>query len=231
MQRVVVLLLSIYVALVLSTVPANTEDMVTGTITGVWVSNNLYYTFDDQGIMKVIHIDSKPIYYETYYYEIIPTRNHTFIRYGKDLTGSTSINLLFVSDITDSTAVFAYGKPFVSVGSVKGLRGSWKCVEDFTSIHWNIDWNTVDYRQDVLDLKTGEFKTIEEHHGTYSRGKRKNEAGRFYIDFQDGKKVVVIPILYEDIMYIFDLNPGRSLFRLTESVPTYREYQKALKNI
>ena len=196
-------------------------------IVGAWVNNDFYYTFDSQGIMKVIKIDSRPINYATYRYEIIAMGDHEFIRYGKDLSDSTSVKFLYMNNITDSTVILGYGMAFVKADSIRGLKGSWKHVDDLSSIYWNIDNNTIDYHQIVLDLKTGELITVEEHHGTYNRGVSRQEAGRFYIDFQDGKKTVVIPIFYKDIMYMFDLSPMRSTFILAESAPTYDDYKEA----
>ncbi len=96
-------------------------------------------------------------------------------------------------------------------------------------VQWNIGEATIDYSQVVLDLSTGEFKTVEERQGTYIRANRRYDAGRFYIDFQDGKKAVVLPIIYKDIMYMFDLSPRNSLFIATENIPSYKDYKAALK--
>jgi len=196
---------------------ADIEKVDNNKIAGVWVNNNFYYTFDNQGIMKSAKIESELINHNTYIYEIIAMKGHEFIRYGKDLSDSASVNFLYVSNVTDSTAMFGPGMAFVKADSTEGLRGSWKHVDNLSSIYWNIGANTIEYRQAVLDINTGELKTVEEHHGTYVRGQSRNDTGRFYIDFQDGKKAVVVPIFYKNIMYMFDLNPRRTMFTLTES--------------
>ncbi len=196
-------------------------------IIGSWINNNFYYSFDSEGIMKKIINDSEPVSYDTYKYDIIAMGNHEFIRYGKNLSDSISISLLYLSDITDSTAMFGYGMTFVKADTTNGLLGLWKHVDGLSYIYWNIGLSTIDYTQSVLNLNTGGFETVEEHHGTYIRGHGRYDAGRFFIDFQDGKKAVVIPIFYKDIMYMFDISPRKSIFTLTESAPKYLDYKKS----
>ncbi|HDY87184.1 MAG TPA: hypothetical protein ENH82_03595 [bacterium] len=223
-----ILLLTIFI-LVCIPISAEIEKVDNSKIIGSWINNhNFYYTFDEKGVMKVINLDSNPVYYNTYRYEVISMGLKEFIRYGKDLSDSTSVELILMSDVLDSTAVFAYGKTFVRAETGKGLLGSWKYVDDLTIISWDIDKETIEYRQTELDFTTGELKPIEEHFGTYIRKNRKENAGRFYIDFQDGKKTVILPILYKDIMYIFDVNPSWSTFNLAEKTPTYKDYKQAL---
>ena len=73
---------------------ADIKEVDKNKIVGAWVNNNFYYTFDSQGIMKVTKIDSEPISYNTYRYEIIAMGNHEFIRYGKDLSAFVQRDLL-----------------------------------------------------------------------------------------------------------------------------------------
>lgn len=228
MKKILLAILLLNVIICFST-SADIKEVDKNKIVGAWVNNNFYYTFDNQGIMKASKIDSEPISYNTYRYEIIAMGDHEFIRFGRNLSDSASLKLLLVSNVTDSTAMFAYGMTFVKADSIKGLKGSWKHVGNLSLIHWNIDTDTIDYSQVVLDLNTGELITVEEHYGTYIRGVGKGEAGRLFIDFEGGKKAVVVPIFYKDIMYMFDLNPRRTIFTLAESAPTYKDYKKALK--
>ena len=228
MKKVLIVILMLNAIICFST-SADIKEVDKNKIVGSWVNNDFYYTFDSQGIMKVTKIDSEPISYNTYRYEIIAMGNHEFIRYGENLSDSTSVKFLYVNDVTDSLAVFGYSLAFVKADSTKGLKGSWKHIDNLSSIYWNIDNNTIEYLHAALDFKKGELITVEEHQGTYTRGVGRHEAGRFYIDFQDGKKTVVIPIFYKDIMYMFDLNPARSTFIMAESAPTYDDYKEALK--
>ena len=234
MKKVIVpLIILVFICISIS---AEIEKIEKIEIVGSWANNhNFYYTFDDKGVMKVVNINSEPAYYNTYRYEVISMGSEEsmgpkeFIRYGKDLSDSTAVEYMLIGDVIDSTAVFAYGKTFVRVDTGKGLLGSWKYVDDFTSINWNIDKDTIAYRQMELDFTTGELKTIEEHQGTYRIGKRTEDAGFFYIYFEDGKKTMILPIIFKDIMYVFDLNPSWSTFNLSENTPAFRDYKKTLK--
>ena len=228
MKKVVVLL--ILLVLLCIKISAEIEKVENSEIIGSWVNNHyFYYSFDEQGVMKVINIDSEPAYYNTYRYETIRMGSKEFIRYGKDLSDSTLVEYMLIGDVFDSTAVFAYGKTFVRAGSGKGLLGSWKHVDDLTEINWNIDKDAIAYKQMEFDFTTGELKTIEEHQGTYRIGKRTEDAGFFYIYFEDGKKTMILPIIFKDIMYVFDLNPSWSTFNLSENTPAFRDYKKTLK--
>jgi hypothetical protein len=219
-----------FYAIILSLgISADIEKADITKIEGSWINANLYYSFDTKGVMKTIKIDSHPLTYQTDRYELIAMGDYELVRYGKDLSDSATVKFLLVTGMTDSSALFAYGIPFARADSVNGLKGVWKHVDNSSLILWNIGSNTIDYIQSELDYDTGELITVEEHHGTFARGGVMDEPGRFYIDFQDGKKAVVLPILFKDIMYMFDLNPSRTRFILTESAPTYRDYTEALK--
>ena len=215
------IILSIYIS-------ADIKKVDINKIAGTWVNGEFYYSFDTQGVMKAIKIDSHPLSYSTYRYEVIAMGDHELIRYGKDLSDSASVNFLLVGSVTDSSAIFAYSIHFVRADSVNGLKGIWKHIDGTSLIFLNIGMNTIDYNHADLDFNTGELITVEEHHGTFIRGRGMDEQGRFYIDFQDGKKAVVLPILFKDIMYMFDLNPSRTRFILTESAPSYKDYKESL---
>jgi hypothetical protein len=197
-------------------------------IAGSWLNGNFYYSFDADGVMRAIKIDSEPLFYQTYKYELFSMGDHELIRYGKDLSDSASVNFLFVAVENDSVTTFAFSTPLVRADSAKGLAGEWSHVDGYSSIYWNIGKNSVDYIQSSLDTDTGELVMLEEHHGTYTRGKSLTDPGWYYLDFQDGKKAVVLPILFKDILYMFDLNASRARFLLTENAPTFKDYKNAL---
>ena len=227
MKKIVVLIFLII--LLYMNVSAEIEKIENSTVVGSWINNhNFYYSFDEQGIMKIINIDSDPAYFNTYRYEVIMLGTKEFIRYGKDLSDSASVEYMLI-DVIDSTAVFAYGKAFIRADKGKGILGSWKHVDELTSINWIIEKDAIVYRQTAFDFTIRELKTIEEHHGTYKLGTWTKDAGFFYISFDDSKKTVILPIIYQDIMYIFDLNPSWSRFYLSENTPTFKEYKEALK--
>ncbi|MFC1541093.1 hypothetical protein ACFL50_01445 [Candidatus Latescibacterota bacterium] len=205
------------------------EKIDVGRIAGSWINGDFYYSFDTKGVMRAIKIDSSPLFYQTYNYELISMDSHEFIRYAKDLSDSASVNFLFVDAENDSVAMFAYCTPFFRADSAKGLAGEWIHVNGYSTISWNISRDTIDYIQSVLDTDTGEFVTLEEHHGAYTRGRGLDDIGWYYIDFEDGKKAVVLPIMFKDVLYMFDLNMSRARFLLTENAPTYSDYKEAMK--
>ncbi|MFC1537949.1 hypothetical protein ACFL6H_00870 [Candidatus Latescibacterota bacterium] len=228
-MRKLIILITIYNLLFAINSLSDIEKMDSGKVAGSWINGDFYYSFDTKGVMRAIKIDSIPVFYQTYNYELFSMDSHEFIRYGKDLSDSASVNFLFVNTENDSVAMFAYCTPFVRADSAKGLSGEWIYVNGFSTISWNIGSDTIDYTQSVLDTDTGEFLTLEEHHGAYTRGRGLDDPGWYYIDFEDGKKAVVLPILFKDVLYMFDLNMSRAKFLLTENAPTYNDYKEAQK--
>ena len=209
---------------------ADIEKIDNSRISGVWVNDDFYYSFDKNGVMKAIKTGSDPQMYSTYQYEMIAMRNYELIRYGKNLTESDYINFLLVNDLEDSTAQIAYGMPFVRADSSKGLQGTWEHLENLTRLTWHIDLRTIEYSQSILDTKTGTFQTVEEHRGVYTTSRKRKELGIYFITFEDGLRARIMPIIFQDVLYIFDLNPKRSQFTITEIAPTYKDFKKALRN-
>lgn len=177
--------------------------------------------------MRAIKIDSEPMFYQSYNFELFSMGNHEFIRYGKDLSDSASVSFLFVSGKNDSVSIFAHSTSFARADSANGVSGAWKHVDGDMSINWNIGPDTINYSQTVLDFDSGQLITVEEHHGTYTLGISMVDPGWHYLEFEDGKKAVVLPIVFKDILYMFDLNMSRAQFSLTEKAPTYDDYKKA----
>ncbi|MFC1489765.1 hypothetical protein ACFL6K_01000, partial [Candidatus Latescibacterota bacterium] len=196
-----------------------------------WINGNFYYSFDMDGVMRAIKIDSDPVFYQSYKYELISMGGLELIRYGKDLSDSASVSFLFAESENDSVSTFAYCTSFVRTDSTSGITGAWRYVDGDMVIDWNIGKNTIDYSQSFLDFDTGEMVAVEELHGTYTIGKSMVDTGWYYIDFQDDKRAVVLPIQFKDILYMFDLNMSRSRFMLTDNAPTYNDYKAAQKSI
>ncbi|MFC1528341.1 hypothetical protein ACFL5B_00375, partial [Candidatus Latescibacterota bacterium] len=153
----------------------------------------------------------------------------SLIRFGKDLSDSTDFNFLFVDEVTDSTAIFAYGTPFVRADSSSGLFGTWKYVKDLKTISITIRANTIDYRETRMDYKTGIINTIEERQGRLEVRKGRFR-GQFTIHFSDNTTSTVVPLLYNNIMYLYDISPRKSMFLRAKQTPTYYEYQETIKN-
>ncbi|MFC1552893.1 hypothetical protein ACFL6P_10075, partial [Candidatus Latescibacterota bacterium] len=130
-------------------------------IAGSWLNGNFYYSFNAEGVMRAIKIDSEPLFYQTYKYELISMGAHELIRYGKDLSDSASVQFLFAAVENDSVTTFAYSTPFVRADSANGLAGEWIRVHGYSSIYWNIGKETVDYMQSSLDVDTGELVMLE----------------------------------------------------------------------
>jgi len=193
---------------------------------GVWVHRGFYYVFRDS-VMTAVKVSGEPKGYKTFKYTIEKFNGVSLLRYGKDITDSTDNDFLLVGDVTDSTAVLAYPTPFIRADSSKGLIGTWKHVEELTAIFLTIGAGTLDYRELVLDSTTGEIRTTVQRHGFYRAGKGKN-TGRLFVNFDDDTKTVLLPIVFGDLMYLFDLSPRKSVFLRTDRAPTFRDYQRAV---
>ena len=76
---------------------------------------------------------------------------------------------------------------------------------------------------------TGTINIIEEKQGIFEARKGKYR-GQFTIHFSDDTQTRVVPILFKNIMYLYDLSPRKSMFLRSERTPSYREYQEAVKN-
>lgn len=189
-------------------------------IWGAWVNReNFYYTFDADGVMRARKSDPVSPTDDSYRYEMFIMQDYEFIRYAENLTDSTGVHFLMVCDVMDSTALFAYGVPFMKADDTEGFPGRWVRVNDLSVITWVFGVDEIEYHHDILDLFTGEFFAFEDRRGTYRYFSRGFNAGRYYIDFEDGEKAVVVPILFKKIMYLFDLSPRRTLFKSTDRVP------------
>lgn len=199
-------------------------------LTGIWRHHHQYYQFTTTGIMTSIRTDSAPRHYRAYHYEVIPSEAYTLVRFGIDTEDTASCEHLMVRDLMDSTATIAYGRPFVREGDGTGLKGTWVHADDLTIITWQFDRDTVSYRQDVLDLDVGEFVIAESHTGTFARGTRERR-GVFSIEFDDGSRASVFPLISGDVMHLFDLTGRQAAFVRAESAPTWEEYRAAVAGI
>ena len=122
--------------------------------------------------------------------------------------------------------------------SSEGLLGTWKSVEGPTTMIWTIEPDNVQYTETFLEIELGNVKIIENRRGTYRREpagrdiyKQTENGGRYHITFSDGITRTLLPVMYDGMMYLFDLSPTKSEFISLDpdSVPTYRDYQVALK--
>ncbi len=187
-------------------------------VEGSWRNRlGLSYVFDNSGIMTQTVDDKSFAGQKTFKYELITSGMHKLIKYYNGLSDCSETTFLMVTDLTDSTATFAHGLAFSRKDSGSGLKGDWLHVDDLSIITWHIDHEIVAYRHETLDLQSGAFAVLEDRTGTYSMGHRIDDAGMVYVDFNDGSSVVVFPLLFKDVMYLFDFSRIRSSFFRTGS--------------
>lgn len=236
-MKKIALMVSVLACVVVSILVAQNRQTASApidhAIVGGWERRGFYYVFDSTGVMKAVKIYGDPIGFKLLTYSIIKMGVNEFIEYGGD-KNSTSLNMLLINDVRDSTAIISYGTPFVRADSSDGMLGTWKRVEGFTTMIWTIGPQDIRYLETVYDITTGGTKIIENRAGTYTRepeemsyNAKALSGGRYHIRFDDGIKATVLPIIYKKLMYLFDLSPAKALFKRVDpdSIPTYRDYQ------
>ena len=208
------------------------------TIMNGWVQRGLYYVFDNRGIMKAVKISGDPVGFRQFQYTTFRMGVNDFVEYTYKLNGKQSVNLLLVDEVTDSTAILSSGTPFVRADSSEGMLGTWKNIKSPTTMLLTIEPETIRYSETVFEIETGSFKTIENRQGKYRREpagrdiyKQTENGGRYHIMFEDGRTRTMLPVIYDGLMYLFDLTPTKSEFVKMDpgKVPTYRDYQAVLE--
>lgn len=203
-----------------------------------WFQRGLYYVFDNRGIMKAVKISGDPVGYRQFKYTTFRMSGNDFVEYTHKSDGKQSVNLLLVDVVTDSTAILSCGTPFVRADSSEGMLGTWKNIKGQTTMLLTIEPETIRYSETVFEIETGNFKTIESRQGKYRREpagrdiyKQTENGGRFHITFEDGRTRTMLPIIYDRLMYLFDLTSTKSEFVKMDpgKVPTYKDYQAVLK--
>lgn len=193
-------------------------------IQGSWMHRGFYYVFKDS-VMTAAHLSGEPKGFKTFHYTVQEMGAIQLIRYGKNLSDSRDNGFLLVDSVTDSTAVFAYPTIFIRSDSSSGFTGEWKHSKDLRSIQISVGSGTIDYREMSVDAVTGALVTETVRHGFYRPGKGKN-TGRFLISYDDGASVTVVPVIFGDVMYFFDISPRKSMFLRSDYEPTFRDYQQ-----
>jgi copper chaperone CopZ len=127
---------------------------------------------------------------------------------------------VLIGAVTDSRAVIALGTPFLRTERGRGVPGTWKHLDRLSRMEWKFGPDTAEYRRTRLNLKTGEEELAESRAGTYRAASEKYEDGSFLLSFRDGSQAVVLPIVYRNLMYLFDLTPAKSLFSRTREPVT-----------
>lgn len=203
---------------------------------GTWKGGGCAYRIDPDGTMRIQRIGAPADTLRTRY-AWFRMGNHDCITMHREDGDSLSLQVLLIGEVTDSRAVIALGSPFLRVETGKGITGTWKHLEHLSRMEWKLGPGTVEYRRTVVNPKTGEEQPAESRKGTFIPASGKYEDGSLQLSFDDGARAVVLPIVYRNLMYLFDLSPGKSLFsrigdpissaeRMTETVQPGKNPEK-----
>jgi len=188
-------------------ISTDTSENLKKSIVGIWKQKGLVYAFTDSGAVTIKRLYDGEKGEKLFKYQLFQVGDYPLVK----ISGDNRISYLFIDSITDSTAVLAPVTVFVRADSGKGLEGTWKTVKNFKTINLTFTSRTVTYRETLFDVSTETTSVTEERTGayTFSTGAR---TGRVSIFFEDGKKTIILPILFNKFLYIFDLNPQKSSF-------------------
>lgn len=217
---------SLYIAVIIvftlsSAVLAEWDVENANPVKGSWKSKQgITYDFDADGGMRKTANESGSSNSNRYKYTLVTSGTHNLIKYSDPRYGSAKMNLLMVTSLTDSTATISHGLAFARADSGSGLTGDWLHVDELSMIRWHIDQDTVTYQHEELDMKTGAYTVLEDRSGTFTMGHHMDDTGRLYIDFSDGSNAVVFPLLFHDVMFLFDFSAIRSSFSKTSHEQT-----------
>ncbi|MCE5249974.1 hypothetical protein LLG96_07110 [bacterium] len=206
-------------------------------IIGSWERRGFYYTFDDSASMRSVRIVSDPIGYREYRYSTFNIQVNTFIEFRENGSEKKERNFLLLDDVTDTTAVIAFGTPFIRADSSKGLTGAWKRIEDMKTMLWTIRGDSVYFMVSMYDPDSRKYVTLENRSGSFVREPQSinvytkaESGGRFHVHYDNGRSGLLLPVIYDDVLYVFDLTPGKADFVRVDSasVPTRRDYEAEL---
>jgi len=195
---------------------------------GAWEHRGFYYVIQDS-TLTAIQMQGEPKGYKSFSYRLEEMGTINIIRYGRDLEDTSDNELLVVTSVTDSTAVIAYPTYFVRADSGKGFLGNWKHVENLNAILLNVGAGSIDYREITLDRISGNTRTVTQKRGFY-RGNYGPQTGQFTVSYDDGSRANLLPIVFDNIMYLYDLSPRKSMFIKSKKVPSFRDFQGTEKN-
>jgi len=188
---------------------------------GTWRLYNFNYVFEDSVTMKADKSNGKVQLSNRYRYRWIKMGMHDCVLFEKDASDSLSAHIMLVGDVTDSTAVLSLGAPFIRKDTGENLFGSWRYAQNLTRMEWTFGPDSLEYRETILDLSTGYERIIESSRGSYSQNTDSQaEAGSCEVVFQNGKSAVILPIVYKNLMYLFDLSPRKSFFVRDKTAPS-----------
>jgi hypothetical protein len=224
MKRAFILACALFILLALASAlftqpdPENTNRKK-GFLIGTWQKRGVTYVFEDAATLSVTRLGGGKSGFIRCPYTWFALGMHECISFQKDPADNLSLQVILVGEVTDSTAVLALGTPFIRSGPGGGLTGTWKHAEHLTRIEWTFGLDTVEYRKIVFDLSTGRETTVEEYQGQWRLAEKKYEPGSYEVTFGENKRATVLPIVYRDVMYLFDLSPGKSFFKRVKGKP------------
>jgi hypothetical protein len=188
---------------------------------GTWKLHDFTYVFESSGAMKAGKRDGKVQLSNQYHYRWIKMGMHDCLIFEKDSADSLSAHIMLVGEVTDSTAVLSLAAPFIRKDPGENLCGSWKYAQNMTRIEWTFGPDSLEYRETLLDLFTGYERIIESSRGSYSNlSDSSTEAGSYEVTFQNGKSAVILPVVYKNLMYLFDLSRRKSFFVRDTTAPS-----------
>lgn len=198
--------------------PSGTAMSKRNLLAGTWRGGGCTYRIDSDGMVRIQRIgvpgDSLRGRYAWF-----RMGDHDCISMQRENGDSLSLQVMLIGEVTDSRAVIALGTPFMRMERGKGIPGPWKHVDRLSRMEWKFGSETVEYRRTRINLQTGEEQVLESRAGSYHGANENYEDGSFQLSFQDGSGAVVLPIVYRNLMYLFDLTPVKSLFtRVREPV-------------
>lgn len=208
--------------------PETTSVTKRDLLSGAWTGGGCTYRIDPDGTILIHRVGAASDSISGKY-SWLTMGNHSCITMQRG-GNALSLQVYLIGDVTESRAVIALGTPFIRVGEGKGIPGTWKHMDRMSRMEWTLGPDTVDYRRTVINSRTLEEQVTEHRAGTYREAGGKYEDGSFQLSFQDGSRAVALPIVYRNLMYLFDLSPSKSLFtrvitalpdtaRISEDVP------------
>lgn len=202
-----------------ATEPASVAfDAKRNLLAGTWKGGVCTYSFEAGDVLRVLRNDCASSDSLRCRYSWFRMGSHDCIALQPDEADNLSLQVLLIGETTESIAVIALGTPFVRIEGGEGINGIWKHMEPFTRVEWKLGVDTVEYRYTFIDPVTGREQVREVRNGVYRRANDRYEEGSLEVVFRDGNRAVVLPVVYKDMMYLFDLSPAKSLFgRVRES--------------
>ena len=202
---------------------ADMPDSTRCALCGSWRHFDITCDFASNGIMTINMERSGESMRRSFNYRLFRMGANGFCEYGDNSMDVMGQGLMYIGDITDTTAVIASGTPFLKTGETPGMFGTWKHVAMYRTISLTLDPDRIAYRESIFDPATKTEHITEQRSGTYLRmnGTANNDGtvlsgGRYLVHFADGSFATLFPVVYNDRMYLFDLSPCKSVF---ERVP------------